>query len=226
MPDRYSGEFLRDMIHDIINPLSSLVGFLDMLLSPGAKDPLTQRQKRMLVTMDRACTHFLGMMRDISDLSRIQDEGWTPSRDKADLRRAAEKTISDYQLLADGRRISMALDGPPDVSVSGDERMMERFFDALLRTAGRLTEEDGKILLHLTAEDRGVSGSLEHTGESLPLDTWAEAFTASLGGPRPSGGYSMMGATLAKLIARLHGGDLEAAPRPGGGTVFRFRFPQ
>lgn len=224
MPREYSGLFLRDLIHDMINPLSSLVGFLDMLLSPGATDPLTQRQKRMLVTMDKACTHFLGMMRDIADTSRIEDEGLKPSLEPVDLRKVAARVLGEYALLAENRRIAMTLDGPPEGPlVSGDERMLERFFDALLRAAGRLTPENGTILLHLAREGGGASGSLEHSGDTLAPDVWEAAFGTSLGGPRPAEGYVMIGAALSRMIARLHGGDVSASPRPGGGTVFRFR---
>lgn len=221
-----TGAFVRDLVHDMINPMSSLVGFLDMLLSPAAKDPLTHKQHRMLVAMDRASTHFLGMLRDISDISKIEEGDWKPSKTPVNAHAVAQRVFDGYGVLAENRRISLHIDPPAEpLILSADEYMLERFLDVLLRAAGRLTAEGGGIRLALSAEGTGMVGSLEHSGDSRPREMYEAAFNASLSGPRPAEGYAVIGLALARRIALLHGGTVEAVPRPEGGARFLFRFP-
>lgn len=217
--------FVRALIHDMVNPMSSLVGFLEMLLAPEEKETLTHRQHRMLVSMDRASIHFLGMLRDISDLSKIEEGGWQPSPTPLNAHAVAARVFSGYEILAKNRHITLTVKAPSEpLILSADEYMLERFLDALLRAAGRLTPEKGRILLTLRQEGAGMEGVMEHTGEPLSAPSYAAAFAASLTGPRPGEGYALMGLALARHISLMHGGTVEAR-RSAGGGAFHFRFP-
>lgn len=216
--------FVRALIHDMVNPMSSLVGFLEMLLAP-EEDPLTHRQHRMLVSMDRASIHFLGMLRDISDLSKIEEGGWHPSPTPLNIHAVAARVFSGYEVLAKNRHITLTVKAPSEpIILSADEYMLERFLDALLRAAGRLTPESGRVVLTLRGEGTGMEGVMEHTGEPLSPASCAAAFTASLTGPRPAEGYALMGLALARRISLMHGGTVDARPSAEGGA-FHFRFP-
>jgi signal transduction histidine kinase len=220
-------EIIRGLAHDVVNPLSSVSGFVKLLLDPDGKEPPTHRQTRMLVAMDRACTHIVGLLKDISDLSGLES-GAAPERAPADLRAAARRTLEEHEVLARHKRIHMSLEAPEDLpAVNGDRRLLECFFDALLRTAGRLTREGGRILIRLgpSADGKSIEGILDHDGDGLAADAWERLFAASLAA-RPPEGYGALSAALCRRIAVAHGGDLTAEPGPAGGTLFRFRFPR
>jgi signal transduction histidine kinase len=212
------------LAHDLINPLNSLDGFLRLLLDPASKEPLTRRQRRMLVSMDRASLHLLGMVRDVADLQRIETGQETSEWAPVDVRKIAMRVVEEYGALAGERGITLTLDIAPLEPLSGNARLLERFFDALMRSAGRRTSDGGKILLRLEERNGAVAGTLEHTGESPPEDLLEPLFSAKLSGPRPAEGYAALGLALCRGVCALHGGDIRAQPRDGGGTVFRFSF--
>jgi signal transduction histidine kinase len=215
--------FIRNLSHDILNPLSSINGFLDLVLAPDNKDPLTLRQRRMLSSVNRACTHLLGTIRDLSDLSRLEEKLWTPVPIAVDLRAAAEGRMEEYRLLTDHRRVAMTVQSE---TVSADKAMIERFFDVLLRASESLTPEGGHIVLRLASLKGKVTGTLENDGEEKSPSSWNNAFKAKVFGPRPAEGYAAMGMALAQRIALLHGGSLRVESSLGGGTAFHFVFPR
>ncbi len=225
LPPTRPREFIRDLAHDLINPLNSIDGFLRLLLDPAAKEPLTRRQRRMLVAMDRASIHLLGLVRDVSDLHRLETDEETLERIPVDLGAAARKAFEEHKLLADNRRIRLTLASPARVSVVADEDLVNRFFDALVRAAGRRTPEGGAITLRLEEKDGGVLGVLEHDGEALSRENADRLFNTTLSDPRPPEGYAALNLALCRRIAVIHGGDFQARAREGGGTAFFFRFP-
>jgi signal transduction histidine kinase len=165
------------------------------------------------------------MLRDLSELSRIEDGQWSPERAPVDLDAVARGVFDGHKVLAGIRRIAMEVEtSPATPQVSGDKHMIGCFFDALLRMAGRLTREDGRIVLRLGPAAGGVGGELEHTGDALSADTWKGALAASALGPRPPEGYALVGLALAHRVAQAHGGELSFRPRAGGGAVYAFRF--
>jgi two-component system, OmpR family, sensor kinase len=216
---------LRAISHDLINSLSAVSGFLQLLVGPRAKDPVTPHQENMLTHMERACVHAVGLLRDMGDLSRLE-EGTYLAPVSMDIGTLAAKALGEYRSLAGRRDIVLALDVPQDLPrVPADPHFLPRALDALLRTAGRLTPDGGSINLKIGASSQGLEGTLTHTGESLSPQTWEESFNASLEGPRPNEGYAALAAALAKRIFQGHGGGLTVASRPEGGHVFSFHLP-
>jgi signal transduction histidine kinase len=216
--------FARDLVHDLINPMASLAGLVDLLLSPAAKEPLTHRQQRVLSTMERACAHYLGVLRDIADAASLQEGSWAPEKTAVDLHATAARTVAVYARPAAHRHIALTLeDGGPAV-VEADQEMAEKFFDALVRAAGRLTPDGGRIALRFFREKDAWAGELTHSGRLPPADAYESAFNTTLEDARPAEGYAVLGMAVARRIAVLHGGGLDAQP-VSDGARFRFRFP-
>ena len=224
--DSARDDFIRGLTHDFMNPLSSILGFMGLLLAPDAKDPLSPGQRRMLAAVNRAAAHLLGTMRDLSDLSRIEEGLWPPEPVPVDLEAAAGNVLEDIRAFTHERGTVLEVESAPGTPpVRADEQMMKRFLDALFRAAERLTPEKGRITLRLSPDGDGVAGVLENPGENRSPAALKAALSAGLHEPRPAEGYAAFGPALARRIALAHGGSLTAEPRPGGGTIFRFRFP-
>jgi signal transduction histidine kinase len=123
--------------------------------------------------------------------------------------------------------VALEVEAPPrGVAVQADEHMTARLLDILVRAAGQLTPEGGRIVLRLDDGPEGPGGSLEHTGERRPAETWDTLLAAKLDGRRPWQGYAAFGLALARRIMAAHGGTLDARPGEKDGNVLTFRFPR
>ena len=103
--------------------------------------------------------------------------------------------------------------------------------DATLSERGdlRYTPAGGQITLSATRADDRVRLAVQDTGrgiapEELPL-IFNRFYRADPSRTRSTGG-SGLGLTLARSIARLHGGDLQAASQPGKGSLFTLTLPR
>lgn len=218
--------FLRNLSHDFTNPLSSMAGFLGLLLDPDAREPLSPRQRRMLAAVNRATTHLLGTMKDMANLSRLEEGQWRAKPSRVDFGAIIQKTIEDMTPRLFEQGIVLDVRKPPrGPFLWVDKTMTELFAEALLRLAERQTPAQGRITLRLTNQKKAMAGILEHSGEERSTALLKATTAATVTGPRPVEGYMSLGLPLVHRLAAAQGGTLSAAPRPQGGTRLRFRLP-
>ncbi|MFN3966132.1 MAG: cache domain-containing protein, partial [Endomicrobiia bacterium] len=69
--DKMKDDFLHSITHDLRNPMTSIRGFIKFLID-GVGGTLTEQQKKMIETMDRASVRLLSMINDILDLAKLE----------------------------------------------------------------------------------------------------------------------------------------------------------
>jgi CheY-like chemotaxis protein len=99
----------------------------------------------------------------------------------------------------------------------------------LLHNAAKFTPEGGRIAITARRENGHVVVSVRDTGPGIPVEDRERIFEIFAQGARshdrPTGGLGL-GLTLARRLAELHGGTLEAVSGgPQGGSEFVARLP-
>ena len=116
---------------------------------------------------------------------------------------------------------SPGLDEP--VTLRGDEELLERAFENLVRNAAEAAGDGGsRVEIETTAEADSVEVRIADDGPGLTPDHPRE--------PRPffttkAGGLGL-GLPLARKILLLHGGDLELIDPPEGGLTVLVHLPR
>jgi signal transduction histidine kinase len=114
------------------------------------------------------------------------------------------------------------------VHVSGDADALAQVVNNLLSNAVKYAAAGGEVTLQLIRGSGRVELQVLDRGPGIPKEFSEQVFEeffraddALASGVTGAG----LGLTLARRIARDHGGDVTFNPREGGGSVFRFTLP-
>jgi signal transduction histidine kinase len=108
-----------------------------------------------------------------------------------------------------------------------DEEKLRQIVINLLSNAAKFTSR-GSIRLRAEAADGSVAIAVADTGIGIPADKLGVIFEefeqVDASSTRVYGGTGL-GLTIARRLARLMGGDIEAESVPGSGSTFTLKLP-
>ncbi len=159
--------------------------------------------------------------RSVGELDALVEEILVASRLEAG---AAKEPFEEVDLTAlaaeECARARASLSGSV-VSVQGDLRLLRRMLRNLIENASR---HGGGSPVEVEVR-RAPSGAAEvdvlDRGPGVPTDLAGRIFEPFFRLPGAPDGGAGLGLSIARQVARMHGGELTCEPREGGGTRFR-----
>ena len=121
---------------------------------------------------------------------------------------------------ATSRRIDFTVTTPATPLVRGEKFLLEQSVSNLVQNAIEFSPPNGSIALSLQAENGCAVITVEDSGPGVPEYALEKIFDRFYSLPRPDTGRksSGLGLSIVREIARLHGGNISLANRPGGGV--------
>jgi signal transduction histidine kinase len=233
-------EMISTMAEELRTPMTTIVNYVDLLLS-GAVGDLAESQRKYLLRV-KASVERMGQMTD--DLAREAsgEKRWnSPQRQSMDLRRFLERTVSGNSLLLEDKDLSLNLSLPESLpSVRADPDYLRRVMANLLSNACRASGPGGQIQVEAiqsnglldqqgpldAADDGFVIVSIRDSGGGLSDDALNRVFDRRRPSGTPRGlGESGAGLALVKALVEAHGGRLWIESEAGVGTTFSFVLP-
>jgi signal transduction histidine kinase/ActR/RegA family two-component response regulator len=236
--DRRKDEFLAMLAHELRNPLAPIRSTLDLLRLKSAQPGAVARMREV---MERQVGHLCRLVDDLMDVSRI-------SRGRIDLRKqwvelasVVGDAVETSRSLMDeaGVRFTLELPAQP-VWLYVDPTRLAQVVANLLNNAARFTPPGGHVALVAKVEGPPPQGSTVPSGQQLALvvrddgvgisrEALSRIFDLYVQGrdelQRSSGGLGI-GLSLARRLAQLHGGSLEASSEGvSRGSEFVLRVP-
>jgi histidine kinase len=214
---------LGDVAHELRTPLTALDGYVEGLIdgvfpaNPDVFGALSEELRRL---------HRLA--NDLSSLSRAQEQGLDlhpVDADLADLaRRAAARLTPQFQ----DAKVTLIVHAGPVLPVNVDPDRITQVLTNLLGNALLATPAGGTVTVTARPGARGGEIVVNDTGVGLAeqdVERIFERFYRAPGQSRRSAG-SGIGLTIARGIARGHGGDVTASSGgPGQGASFTLTVP-
>ena len=219
-------EFVADASHELRTPLTSILANLELLQDrlEGTGGP--DEEDEMIESALRSSRRMSRLVSDLLLLARA-DAGRTGARRECDLAAVAAAALSEVRPVADGRRLTLAEDGP--VPVEGNPDELHRLAINLLDNGLRHTPEGTEIRIAVERRNGDAVLEVSDDGPGIPAGMEAQVFSRFVRGTGPADVAADtgtgLGLAIVKAVATSHGGDVHAGSSPAGGARFTVRFP-
>src|SRR6185369_6483119 len=223
--DARKDEFLATLAHELRNPLAPLRTSLEIL----RQESISQEAKEdARMVMLRQVNQMVALIDDLIDISRISTGRIELNREHATLAAVVESALEISRPLIDARRHYLSIELPPNAThLYVDKTRVAQILSNLLNNAAKYAEPNGRIRLSAAVEGNQLAVTVADTGIGIAPDMLSRVFEMFVQVDktleRTEGGLGV-GLTLARRLAELHGGTLEA--RSGGlgnGSEFTLR---
>jgi len=225
--DRLKQAFLASVSHELRSPLGRLREAL-ALLGDGTLGELTPRQGRVLTLASRACEQEVRIVEALLDMSRVSSGLPVQREAGCDIQRVVEAAVEGELPVASDRGVEIRIERKARApSLRIDSALVERAIANLVRNAVSVSPRGGNVRVQIDVLDerRVVRIEVSDDGPGVS-DAVAsrifQPFNAAQVADRPAG--IGLGLSLAREVARAHGGELDLA-RGVGTTTFRMDIP-
>ena len=229
--ERLKEKLTQMVVHDLKNPLSGIVGNLQLMELQGPGMP-ADSFRQILARTQEGARQLMGLILNILDVARMEEE-------KLVLRR---RPLMPALLLGDcarqgegpsekrGVHLVLQVSGEP-APVEADPELTGRVLANLLHNALKHTPPGGEVQMGAEDEGNRVKFWVRDTGEGIPAEILPRVFDKFVVGPEGSEpgepGYGTgLGLTFCKMAVEAHGGSIWAESQPGRGSTFSFTLPK
>lgn len=211
--------------HELRGPLTTLQGFAEILNME--TDNLTPQQLEAAQVIERTARHLAVLVDDVFDMSRNSFGELRLTLSETNLGDVIKSVAATLEPRVADRGQQLVVDLDPDLPViEGDESRLTQIVTNLVNNASVHNPSGTLIEVSARPGDGFVEVVVSDDGNGLPFDDIEDAFRSfrrgQTQGDRTGSG---IGLTLARLLARLHLGDIWVESTPGKGTVFTVRLP-
>jgi signal transduction histidine kinase len=221
--DKAKSEFVTIVSHDLRSPLTSIIGFTELLPAAG---PLNAKQKEFVQHSIEATNNMRRLIDDLLDLAKIES-GISPAHAPCHMYDISQKVVTDFQGIALNSNIELSLIKRGELGpVMGDSSQLERALTNLVGNALKFTPSGGQVRVGLQATDNLLHIAVVDTGRGIPekdLPRIFEKFYRVEEHQETQG--SGLGLAMVNSIINSHGGTISVRSQEGKGSVFTITLP-
>lgn len=226
--DQTKQDFVINLAHELLNPLTSVKAYTEMLLDDQVKDPETQ--KEFYNTISREVDRLEGLVKNFLNISKMEVGGLTLTRSLVRSDWFVGDCLPVIEKSAAEKKITMERHLPDKYpSLYADKELLKVALVNVLGNAVKYTPEGGKVTFSLWEAEENVFFEVADTGCGIPEDDLPnifEKFYRSAAASVTSQMGSGLGLAITSEIVRLHGGNIDVQSVVGEGTRFVLRIPQ
>ncbi len=219
-------KFLDMIIHNLKNPLNSVLGFASVLATREVSEKekreyykiIEEQGKRMLIMLD-------DLLRD-----SFYKEGKIPLKyTDLDINKLLEGVISNAGLKAEQKDIKFVLDLENNLTIKADGEKIIEVLENILDNSLKFTPEKGEIKLKIKSNDGGISITVSDTGLGIPENLIDKIFLGTplvsrkgVLGERGTG----LGLAFCKKVIDAHSGKINVTSKEFSGTEITINLPK
>ena len=222
--EAFKETLIQTVVHDLKNPLSVVMGNLDLLALKAEGHDAVQlsRSRSSAERMHR-------MILDLLDIAGLEEGRFHLNPEPVDTLDMARLAVEEAGVSAERKKVKLELDASSDdCTVEGDPSVLRRVMDNLLANALEHSPAETTIRLGVCHREEGTEISVADQGEGIPAEHRDKIFEKYARLDLKKSGASSnrgLGLTFCRLAVEAHGGTIWVEEAPGGGALFRVLLP-
>ena len=218
-------EMSDNIAHDLRSPVTRIRGTAEVTLTTGKS---LGDYENMAASTIEDCDRLLDMINTMLLISKTEAGVEKPSREKVDIAALIRQACEIFQPIAEDKNVRLSHRAPEKTLIFGDTRMLQRMLSNILDNGVKYTPSGGKIKVSLTeSESRDLVISVNDTGVGISKADLPRIFErfyrCDQSRSQPGTG---LGLSLARAIARAHGGDITVTSTVNQGSTFNITLPK
>jgi signal transduction histidine kinase len=217
--------FLNVASHELRAPLGVLQGYLAMI-ADGSLGPLSTGLRQAVPVMLGKVDQMRLLVTQMVEAARLEDERLQIDRVRLDLREVARRAVGVIQPLATVHHVLHLDVDEREVPVIGDANRLETVISNLVDNAIKYSPDGGHVDVRVLVDEGRAVVTVRDEGIGIRPEDMPRLFERFVRLERSAGVPGTgLGLYLARELARLHGGDIEASSVVERGAEFRLWLP-
>jgi len=230
--DRLKSEFVATVSHELRTPMTSIKGYVEILLM-GAAGQLSEQQIHFLQVVKTNTERLAVLVNDLLDISQIEAGRVVLTLQSLNLEELIDQSVADLQRRIEGenKNITISMSVQANLPrVYADAERIRRVVDNMLDNAYQYNLQDGRILVNLCTVDNMVQVDIKDTGVGIKPEDQEHVFERFFRGESTltlGVAGTGLGLSIVRNLVEMHGGRiwLTSSGIPGEGSTFSFTLP-
>ncbi|MCB1756192.1 MAG: HAMP domain-containing histidine kinase [Gammaproteobacteria bacterium] len=216
-------EMTDNIAHDLRSPLGRIRASAEQTLADSAG--LLEAQAHAGDILEE-CDRLLHMIDTTLDVAETEMGVANLETSEVDISRMLSEACELFEPVAEDKQIRFDRDIPLGCRILANTSQLQRLIGNLLENALKYTPDGGEVQVRLVNEQNGLRIHIIDSGAGISLHDQSRVFDrfyrSDSSRTEPGCG---LGLSLARAIARAHGGDISLKSAPGMGSEFIVQLP-
>ena len=221
--ERLRGVFLDALAHEFLTPLTSVKSAISTVRTEYRHD---EEENEFLAVIEEESDKLGEMINETTDLARIEPGHPRIRRKRTHVAALVHSAVQHMKNLLSGRPLVIDIpEGIPEVEADPD--MVELAIRQLVGNAIKYSPPETAIEIRATCAEGLIEVQVRDHGPGVPDDEIELIFDRFYRGKKVKEAIAGtgMGLSIARDIAKAHGGTMWSVNAPGGGCCFVFTLP-
>jgi two-component system, OmpR family, sensor histidine kinase VanS len=219
-------QLILNLAHDLRTPLTSVLGYLDLLLK---NEQLTPEQARHYTSIAFTKSRRLEkLIEELFEITRMNYGMLTIDKQPIDLSELLSQLTEEMYPVFENNHLTARLNALPNTVIDGDGELLARVFENLLSNAARYGKDGQYVDISCGLEDSAAVVQVVNYGQIIPEHELPHLFDMFFKGDQTRShqeGSTGLGLFIARNIVRQHGGTISAESN-WVRTSFEVRLPR
>ena len=219
--ERTKNELITNVAHDLRTPLTSIIGYLELLSGPVKLNE--EMQKKYLDITYKKSKRLQKLIEDLFGFTKLNYGKISMKVSKVDIVKLLSQMLEEFYPNFMEKNLAYELQSNVTAKViTADGNLLARLFDNLINNAIKYGAEGKKVIVKVDATDTIVTVSVTNFGYVIPKDELPllfEKFYRVEQSRSTNTGGTGLGLAIAKNIVDMHGGTIGVTSDLNG-TVF------